>query len=131
MKTKSQPSASLKERRFTPDSFQTLLQFATALIVLISAVMSLLAGFYASPGPKTTDFISSLQQFSFLVLGLGVFATVIVLIAILLKRKARNVILLKNQLAAIYLAALKESALNPHRQQNRSARLSPTFTIQE
>lgn len=102
-----------------------------ALGYFVIAVLTVVAGIYTSPSPETTDLISMGQRFSFLLVGLGLLATMIVLVAIFIKRKARDVIVLKNQLAAIYVAALKESALNPHQQQHRSARLSPTLTIQE
>jgi hypothetical protein len=47
------------------------------------------------------------------VCGISVFGFVIFIIAVLLRRKNQDVILLKRRLAEIYLSALTKSALNP------------------
>jgi|SRR6185312_6097432 len=129
MRAKSHSSRPFKNWAVTDDLLQNLVGWvASVLIAIGSAVISLVLGFYSTPKPAT-DLLSLVQRSSFFVLGLGVFAVVIVVIGIILKHKARDVRVLKNQLAAIYLTALNDSALNPQRQ--RSARLSRTLTIQE
>lgn len=86
---------------------------SSATSSLIGIAFSLLLGIYASFSFTARPLISSVQTLMYFAGGIFLYAFIIVGIASLMRRKNRDVILLKQRLAGIYLSALRKSALNP------------------
>ena len=81
------------------------------LIGFVSTLLTaLLSSFISKPGPNEVQIG---QGFAYLAIGVFILQLAIVGIAIMMKRRNRDVILLKQRLAEIYVSALKKSALNP------------------
>jgi hypothetical protein len=92
------------------DSHEFLSSATSGLIVI---AFSLLLAMYASFSFTARPLISSIQTLTYFAGGVFLYAFIIVGIASLMRRKNRDVILLKQRLAGIYLSALRKSALNP------------------
>jgi hypothetical protein len=86
---------------------------SSATLSLIGIAFGLLLATYASFSFTARPLISSGQSLMYFAGGIFLYAFIIVGIASLMRRKNRDVILLKQRLAGIYLSALRKSALNP------------------
>jgi hypothetical protein len=84
---------------------------AGILVSLMGVFLSLYVSTSESPKPDILPVTNSLLYFVGGIILLGV---VTVGVASFMRRKNRDVILLKRRLAEIYLLALRKSALNPH-----------------
>jgi len=79
------------------------------LVSLLGLLLSLFVATSESPKPH----VAVPNSLLYFVGGIVVLGMFIVAIAILLQRKNRDVIVLRQRLSEIYLFALRESALNP------------------
>lgn len=86
---------------------------SSATSSLIGIAFGLLLAMYASFSFTARPLISSVQSLTYFAGGIFLYAFIIVGIASLMRRKNRDVTLLKQRLAEIYLSALRKSALNP------------------
>jgi hypothetical protein len=82
----------------------------TTAAALVTSFFSFFISKSKSPAP---DVISILQSLSYLVGGIALLAVIIVSLTTFIRRKNRDVILLRQRLARIYLSALRKSAFNP------------------
>jgi hypothetical protein len=82
--------------------------FATGFVSY--SLAKFLPSFISKSGPNA---VQTGQGFAYLAFGIFMLQLTIGGVAIMIKHKNREVILLKQRLAEIYLSALKKSALNP------------------
>ena len=91
--------------------------FVAGLAGIVSSLLGLLVSLYVyvSPsGPSKNQVPTIATNLLYFVGGIIVLGIIIVVIGSLLRRKNRDVLLLKRRLSKIYLLALRKSALNPH-----------------
>ena len=98
---------------------KTIWRVWDVLVTFSSAAAAVLANFIFSKSWKTVG-PNVIPRLTIFLLGLLLLATIIVSIASLIRRKNREVILLKGRLAEIYLSALRKSAFNPRLESSTS-----------
>src|SRR5258706_5734738 len=81
--------------------------------IVVSLFGAFLSLYVSQTKPATPDILALNHNLVYLVGGIILLGFVIVGIASLMRRNSRDVILFKQSLAEIYLAALRKSALNP------------------
>ncbi len=92
------------------------------LVTLAGAALAVFVDFtgHSSSASWTTVGPNVIPRLTLFLIGLLLLAMIIVSIASLIRRKNREVILLKGRLAEIYLSALRKSAFNPRLESSTS-----------
>jgi uncharacterized membrane protein len=108
------------EKKLIRNELQFFSNFlSSAVWGLLPIVASLLVASLSFHNTKSIGPAIFLPKTLYFVGGIALLAFIIVGVAIVMRRRNRNVILLKQRLVEIYLSALKESALNPQLESSR------------